>query len=230
MKNSVVLVILCLISFALPFAISLPAESIEISPVGYTVSGRVTDYTTGSGIAGALVTIGNYSAMSSAGGYYSIAGVPAGTYGGVFATHKDYVFVALSVCIDITGDAVINITGRPVAAISTYTISGRVTNQSNGAGVAGVTVSNGRSSAVTDANGFYRIAGVAAGTYGMSASKAGWKFIVPAWCINVPPDAVFNFSGSADITVLPQRIGKVSERTYRRLDSADRQFLGGFSR
>lgn len=60
------------------------------------------------------------------------------------------------------------------AAATTYSISGKVTDEA-GAAVEGVTVSTTGKSATTDASGAYTLAELAAGTYTLTASKAGYK-------------------------------------------------------
>ncbi len=57
---------------------------------------------------------------------------------------------------------------------STYSLSGTV--RSGGSALAGVTVSAGTASATTAADGTYRIAGLAAGSYIVSARKSGYTF------------------------------------------------------
>lgn len=61
------------------------------------------------------------------------------------------------------------------ATPTTFTISGRILNPS-GVAVAGVNVSDGTRSAVTDAQGNYTISGVPNGTYTLTPSLANWIF------------------------------------------------------
>jgi hypothetical protein len=79
-----------------------------------------------------------------------------------------------------------------------YSISGRVTT-SQGAGVAGVTVSaGGGASAVTAANGVYTITNLITGTYTLVPSKSGYIFSPPSRVVTVPPNktgADFTASG-----------------------------------
>lgn len=56
-----------------------------------------------------------------------------------------------------------------------YTISGTVTN-SSGAGIGGVTVSNGSASVTTSSSGAYTLTGLGNGTYTLTPSLAGYSF------------------------------------------------------
>jgi fibronectin type 3 domain-containing protein len=65
----------------------------------------------------------------------------------------------------------------PAAAPNTYTIYGKVTL--NGAGLAGVILSNGTISIVSDANGNYSFTGVANGSYSLTPSSTGYYRFTP---------------------------------------------------
>ncbi len=107
--------------------------------------------------------------------------------------------------------------------ISTYTISGRAVDQATGAGIAGVMISNGMMSTVTDMYGYYLITNVLPGSYGMSASKDGWQFMTLAVCIDVPPDATFNFLGASEQQqIAPTTDGTRPYRISRRPPRYDR--------
>jgi PKD repeat protein len=100
------------------------------------------------------------------------------------------------------------------SGVTTYTISGTITTAA-GAGINGVSVSNGSTSATTNASGAYTLSGVANGTYTLTPSLSGYTFspvnrsvtvssanvtaqnftgTPPA---NLPPTANFTFTTSA---------------------------------
>jgi len=178
---------------AASLALFMPAEKASADTVilpTYSISGRVINQVDQTGVPGATVSNGYISAMTDANGNYVISGVPAGTYG-MTVSKAGWTFIGFMVCVDVPPDAIYNMSGRPTS----YSISGKVINQANGTGVAGVKVSNGSRSALTNAYGNYVITDVPAGTYAMTASKDGWTIISLSVMINVPPDAVFNFTG-----------------------------------
>lgn len=74
-------------------------------------------------------------------------------------------------------------------APGTHTISGRVTDAS-GQGIAAVTIRTGTAgSAMTDANGYYVISNVVAGTYTLFPGKPGYTFSPASRYMWVPPNA-----------------------------------------
>ena len=70
----------------------------------------------------------------------------------------------------------------------TYAGTGTV-KDSSGAGIAGVTVSGGGRSALTDASGSYYLEGLLAGAYTLTPSLAGYTFSPASRTVTVPPDA-----------------------------------------
>ncbi len=97
---------------------------------------------------------------------------------------------------------------------TTYSISGTIT-ASGGAGINGVSVSNGSASATTNASGAYTLSGVANGTYTLTPSLSGYTFSPANRSVtvssanvtgqdftgtppaNIPPVANFTFTTSA---------------------------------
>jgi 5-hydroxyisourate hydrolase-like protein (transthyretin family) len=156
---------------------------------GGTIAGRVTRDSDGAGLAGIYVTIYNTSGsaikigMTTTGGNYSITGLAASSYyvgANTSISSSTYIgeyynnvtslsaATALSVALDATTSN-INF-GLGTAG----TISGRVTRDSDGTGLSGVTVTIYNKSAAwffsvksgtTDSAGNYSIPGLAAGSY-----------------------------------------------------------------
>ncbi|TXH71854.1 MAG: PKD domain-containing protein, partial [Lysobacteraceae bacterium] len=86
----------------------------------------------------------------------------------------------------------------------TFSISGTITT-SSGAGINGVTVSNGTVSATTNASGAYTLSGVANGTYTLTPSLSGYTFSPATRSVNVSGANVTaqNFTGTPPANVPP---------------------------
>ncbi|MFZ1024048.1 MAG: carboxypeptidase regulatory-like domain-containing protein [Thermoplasmata archaeon] len=141
------------------------------SQAQYVLSGNVTFAINGSGVAGALVTVANFSAaITGPNGNYSFDLVN-GTYevsasAPVFETVQDQVTVA-------GGPATLNFNVTPIPTSGEYSLRGDVAYAANGSGVLGATVAlMGGSSVPTSANGSYSFS-VPNGTYTMIISQPG---------------------------------------------------------
>ncbi len=117
--------------------------------------------------------------------------------------------VVLNAIFVADGDGGLQILGTELANV-TSKISGRVTM--NGAGLAGVTVSdNATHSTVTDTNGYYTITNLAEKTYTITPSKNGYSFSPPSMNLKVPPDAI-NKNFTAAINCLSGQIVDIKGR------------------
>jgi hypothetical protein len=73
--------------------------------------------------------------------------------------------------------------------LTTYSISGRVTDGSSN-GISGVSVSDGAGhTATTDSSGNYTLSGLSGGTYTITPSKSGYTFSPASRAVTVPPDS-----------------------------------------
>lgn len=134
----------------------------------YSISGTVL--AGGTGLSGVTVTAGAASAITTANGTYSITGLAAGSYT-VTASRSGYVMSPSSRSVVVSA----NVTGIDFAAtLNTYSISGTV--RTNGAGLAGVTVSVGAKSTTTDSLGQYTLSGLAGGSYTVTPLATGYTF------------------------------------------------------
>ena len=90
------------------------------------------------------------------------------------------------------------------SGVTTYSISGSITT-SGGAGINGVSVSNGSASTTTNASGAYTLSGVANGTYTLTPSLSGYTFSPVNRSVTVSSANVTgqNFTGTPPANVPP---------------------------
>jgi hypothetical protein len=148
--------------------------NILLSPIPtYLLSGYVINASSGTAISGATVTTDTGLTTSTDGaGYYSFS-VNNGTYI-ITATKAGY--IDNSTTKTVNGAAVDNadIQLLPVPPVSTYLLSGYVTNTS-GAAISGATVTTNTGLTIsTDGAGYYSFS-VNNGTYIITATKAGYR-------------------------------------------------------
>ncbi len=182
--------------------------TVETKPQFGTVSGRVTD-PSGNGVAGVTVTAGGKTATTNADGDYSIAGVPTGS------TSISVVRSSVPAGYSVSGPLTRNVTTAGLSGVDffttrdTGTVSGRVTDPS-GNGVAGVTVTAGGKTAVTNADGDYSIAGVPTGSTSISVVRSS----VPAgYSVNGPLTRNVTTAGVSGVNFSTMReTGTVSGR------------------
>jgi protocatechuate 3,4-dioxygenase beta subunit len=159
----------------------------------FTLSGRVTDSGTGTGLAGVLVKVvggsgTNFgkSATTNATGHYSLTGLTAGT---IIVEAFLAGYAPLDAMLTLTGNAT-----HDFHLVSTiYTLKGQVTDALTGAPVGDALVkvvsgsgTNFGKSATTNASGHYAITGLTPGT-----------IIVEAYLAYLPSDQMLTLSGNA---------------------------------
>ena len=138
-------------------------------PTG-TIAGKVTDAADGSPIEGATVSDGTRSAVSDANGNYTIVNIPEGSYT-VTASKGGYETQSISVAV-ISGQT----TNVDFALTMTLgSITGKVTDTIDGSPIERATVIDGKTFAVTDANGIYTLSDIPQGDYTLTASKEGYE-------------------------------------------------------
>ncbi len=147
------------------------------APTTGTVNGTVTDASSKAPLSGATVSLSNGANTSTNGsGFYQFSSVAPGSYG-VTASKTGYVTgTAANVGVTAGSMTTQNFALTQVPAQPPGTLQGTVTDASTQLAVSGatVTLSTG-TSATTDGRGLYQFASVAAGTYNVTAAKAGYN-------------------------------------------------------
>ena len=160
--------------------------TIPLSPIPaatYAVSGQVTDVVTTMPIAGATVIAGGQTTTTDSNGDYALT-LADGTYT-VTASMSGYIANTANVAVNGAAETGVDIALTPFAG-TTYIVTGKVTNASNGSNIVGAQIQVGGSTlAITDNNGNYSIA-LPDGTYTITAS-AGASYTVetsPSFTVN----------------------------------------------
>lgn len=157
-----------------------------------TITGTVTDSSTGAAIAGATVSYSGGSTTTSSSGVYTLSSVAPGTYS-VTASASGHNSATSSVTVTSGATSTLNFKLTPVTT-SPGAITGRVTNITTGGAVSGATVSFSGGSATTDANGNYSFSGVAPGTYSVTASHTGYFNVTHSVTVSSGSTATLNFA------------------------------------
>ena len=134
-----------------------------------TLSGTVTS-SGGGPLAGVTVNVGGTaSGTTNASGYYSISGIPVGTYDVTFALAG---YTSKTQSVNLTTDTSLSVSLAPI--VVTHTLTGTVIS-SGGAPLSGVSVNvGGVASGTTNSSGNYSISGISPGTYDVTFSLAGY--------------------------------------------------------
>jgi M6 family metalloprotease-like protein len=144
----------------------------------YSISGAITR--DGSPLAGVLVTATDAggvakSALTVADGTYLLSGLLAGSYT-VSAAKVELTFTALQSQPVALSEAVGNVSSvNFTASPCLYTISGTIKDAA-AIGLAGVSVSAGGKTVLTDADGVFALEGLVARTYKVTPTLAEWSF------------------------------------------------------
>ena len=138
-------------------------------PLG-TIAGIVTDTSTGDPIESASVTTNSYSNITDTEGLYSIELSP-GTYN-VTASATGYISNTIEATVIVNKTATVNFALEPLIVFGS--INGTVTDSDSTLPVAGAIITADGYSTTTDESGYYEME-VEAGTYTVTASKAGYE-------------------------------------------------------
>jgi len=146
-----------------------PAPTITLTSNSGTITGTVMS-SSGAAISGASVGYGGGSTTTNTSGTYTLMGVPTGTVQ-LVASASGFQSVTQSVTVNGGATSTANFTLNPVSG---GTVTGKVTNISNGAALSGATVSWSGGSTATNTSGIYTLTNVTAGTQKITASKTGY--------------------------------------------------------
>ncbi len=158
-----------------------------------TITGQVTDISTGGAIGGATVSYGSTSTTANSSGYYTFSNVPAGTYS-VTAVANGYFSRTESVTTTAGVTSTLNFqlaTGGKV--------QGTVTN-SSGAALASASVSitggtvNTTVNTSTNSTGYYNSNWVPVGTYTVTVSASGYSTQSKTVSVTTGNTATLNFT------------------------------------
>ncbi|MBC7286621.1 MAG: carboxypeptidase regulatory-like domain-containing protein, partial [Armatimonadetes bacterium] len=133
------------------------------------VAGRIAK-SDGQPLAGVRVTVGPFEAVTAADGTYEVTGLADGTYE-VRPQLQNWAFLPPVKVVTVPPDA----PGTDFTAVPGYDIRGKVT-LSDGKPLAGVTVSAGTATAVTDSQGRYALLDLPAATYTVVPVLRGYAF------------------------------------------------------
>lgn len=143
----------------------------------YSVSGTVS--VAGVGLSGVLVSAGSVTAVTTSNGTYTLSGLTAGNYT-VTASRGGYTLTPGFRSVVVSA----NVSGVDFsAALITYSLSGTV--RQSGVGLAGITVTAGVKSAVTNGLGQYTISGLQSGSYTVQPLGSTYLFSPSSATISV---------------------------------------------
>jgi hypothetical protein len=146
--------------------------TLAVPPSPGTVSGQVTNSSGGAAISGATVSWSGGSTTTGSAGAYTLSNVTAGTVQ-LAVSATGFASQSQSVVLASGGTATQNFVLTAVPANGT--ITGEVTNISNGIALSGATVSWSGGSTTTSSSGIYTLSNVTAGTQTITASATGYE-------------------------------------------------------
>lgn len=182
-------------------------DSPTTSQIG-SISGKVIEDSSGTGLSGATVTTNPPTSAATTGpnGNYLIQNVPSGSYT-VTAGKTGYQSASVSVSVSpgtgASADIVISYN------YTTGTITGTIVEDSSGATVSGVniTTSPATNAATTDQSGSFTLSNVTPGSYKVEASKYGYRFTTADVMVNAGRITTVNITLSkSNLGVLQGRV------------------------
>ena len=151
-------------------ATTTAAPTITLVSGSGSITGTVKNGS-GAAISGASVGFGGGTTTTDASGVYTLAGVPVGTVQLVASAAG---FQSVTQNVTVSGGATTTANFTLAAAPAGGTVTGKITNVSNGAIIAGATVSWSGGSTTSTASGIYTLANVAAGTQNITVVATGY--------------------------------------------------------
>lgn len=160
---------------------------------GGSITGHVSDASTGAAIAGATVSFNGSASTTDSSGNYSFPNVASGTYS-LTASHSGYSSQTSSVTVNGGAASTLNFQLTPASSAGPGIISGHVTNISNGNAVSGAIVSYNGASTTADSSGAYTLTNVAAGAYNVTASHSGYFKVTQSVTVSSGTTSTLNFA------------------------------------
>ncbi|MGC2696262.1 MAG: carboxypeptidase regulatory-like domain-containing protein [Candidatus Angelobacter sp.] len=151
-------------------ATTTTAPTITLVSASGTITGTVKS-SAGAAISGASVGYGGGTTTTDGNGTFTLTGVPTGTVQ-LVASASGFQSVTQSVVVNGGATSTANFILSPGA--SSGTVTGKVTNISNGTIIAGATVNWSGGSTTSNASGIYTLANVPAGSKTITASATGF--------------------------------------------------------
>ncbi len=168
----------------------LTFDTLGGDPEIYTVSGTVTQIDGTTGLAGATITIDDFSisaksAVTGVDGTFEFTNMSSGTYT-VTISKTQHSFTPSSQLAVVNGADKPSIDFRASNNPTIYTISGTVYREDGTSGLDGVLVSAGTGlNATTADDGTYTITSISSGSYTVTATKPGFEFNTSSQAITV---------------------------------------------
>ena len=170
-----------------------------------TISGTVTNSATNAALPGVTVSYAGGSAITSASGAYTLANVAPGSWTLTFAlSGYGSSSQTVTVVAGQTAAANASLTATPGA------ITGKITNASGGAAIAGATVSYAGGSTTTDSTGTYTLSNVAPGSQSVTVQAAGFTSKTQSVTVNAGSTATLNVALTATTATLTGKITNAS--------------------
>ncbi len=193
-----------------PYSTALALQALHFSetrpvtppptPTTGTVNGTAVDGSTGqplSGVSVTLVSNTSIATVTDTAGRFSLANIPQGSQQVTFSLNG---YAPSAASVTIAGGSIINLGNVPLSpASNTGIVQGIVTDASNGSSLSGVAITiTGATTwtAVTAANGSYKITDITPGNITLSAGKSGFSQINGAGTVQAGGTLIFSPSMS----------------------------------
>lgn len=163
----------------------------------FSISGKITD-SAGNIVRGVILNAGNgLSTYTHSDGSYIFSGLTAGTYT-LSVSLNGYAFTPTTQTITVGPSA----TGVNFVAAELYNLSGKITDLTGNI-LTGVILNTGNGlSTYTHSNGVYNLTGLAAGTYTLTPTLAGYTFAPASQSVMIGPSQTsVNFTGTQLFTI-----------------------------
>jgi galactose oxidase-like protein/carboxypeptidase family protein len=155
-----------------PASGSVTANFVLTSTWTGTLQGSVTNSVTGAAISGAKIAVNNGAVtLTDSTGSYKMTNVAPGSY---TLTASASGYGSATSTVSVGTNATVNASFKLTPNSSAGTVTGKVTNISNGAAIYGATVKYSGASTTTNTSGIYTLSGVPAGTYTFTGSANGY--------------------------------------------------------